>query len=168
MYFNMMPKLLLNLYEDATSYKLVTDITSRAYTSKEIRENMFLYDFYDIQDGETPEIIADKLYNEAAFHWVILLCNDIIDPVYDWVMTQDSLYRHVVETYGEDHINDTHHYEDGNGNWVGYDYPNAARITNMEYEESVNESKRRIKVLQPVYVNSFINDAQLKLRQQIE
>lgn len=167
MYFNMMPQILINLYGDTKSFKQVTDITSRAYSSKEIRENMFLYDYYDVQEGETPEIIADKLYNEPTLHWVILICNDIIDPVYDWVMTQDALLRHVIDTYGEENINNTHHYEDENGNWVGYDHPNAARLTNYEYEEQVNEEKRTIKILQPIYINSFVNDAQIKLSQQV-
>lgn len=167
MYFEMMPKLLLNLDGAQNAYKLVTDITSRVAGSSEIRKNTFLYDTYDVQDHDTPEIVASKIYNDPQLHWVILLCNDIIDPVYDWVLSYDVLLQHVIATYGEENIYNTHHYENENGDWVSYNYPNAARITNMEFEEQENEKKRRIKVLQPRYVNAFVNEVETKLKQQV-
>lgn len=168
MYFSMMPKMLLNLDGDLRSYKLVTDITTRVSGSSEIRKNVFLYDTYDIQDNDTPEIIASKVYNDPQLHWVILLCNDIIDPVYDWLLPYDMLLEHTIQTYGGvENIYKTHHYENENGDWVSADYPNAARITNMEYEERENEKKRTIRILQPTYVTAFVNEVETKLSQQI-
>lgn len=168
MYFSMMPQMLINLYGTPYTYKQVTDITTRVVGSKEIKNNVFLYDYYDIQDGETPEIIADKLYDNPMLHWVILLCNDIIDPVYDWILPQDGLLRHTIATYGIDNISDTHHLEDENGNWVNDDYVGYTRISNFQYEDMENEKKRTIKVLQPIYVNSFVSEIEAKLRNTIE
>lgn len=168
MYFSMMPRLLMSIDGNVNSYKLVTDITSRVSGSSEIRNNVFLYDTYDIQDNDSPEIIAAKVYNDPQLHWVILLCNDIIDPVYDWLLPYDILLEHVIQTYGgKENIYLTHHYENENGDWVSPDYPNAARITNMEYEERENEKKRSIKILQPTYVTAFVNEVETKLSQQI-
>lgn len=167
MYFEMMPKLLIS-FSGETKFQLVTDITSRVSSSDEIRKNLFLYDYYTVKDGETPEIIADKVYNDSMLHWVILLCNDIIDPVYDWVLPQDVLLAHVIATYGEENTFTTHHFEDENGNWVSYDYPNAARITNMQFEEQENEKKRQIKLLQPIYVNAFIDEVETNFKQQVK
>lgn len=167
MYFKMMPKMLINLYGDSNSYKLVTDITARVSGSSEIRKNMFLYDTYDVRDGETPEILADKLYGDPQLHWVILLCNDIIDPVYDWVISYEILMQHVIATYGEENIYHTHHYEDANGNWVSDDYPNALRVSNVEYAEQENEKKREIKILQPRYINAFVDEVETKMKQQV-
>lgn len=162
-----MPKMLINLYGKPTTYKLVTDITSRVSSSSEIRNNVFLYDEYTIGDGETPEIIADKLYNDSKLHWIILLCNDIIDPVYDWVLPHEELMQHVIDTYGEDHIFSTHHYELDSGDWCNEDYPFANRITNMQHEENENEKRRHIKILQSRYVNAFIDEVETKLKQQV-
>lgn len=167
MYFEMMPKMLINLYNTAGAYKLVTDITTRVSGSSEIRKNVFLYDYYDIRDNETPEIIADKIYNDPQLHWVILLCNDIIDPVYDWVLSQEQLLAHVSATYGEDNINAIHHYEDELGNWVNANSPNGYAVSNMANAQKENESKRRIKVLQPRYVKQFVSEVETKLKQQV-
>lgn len=167
MYFSMMPKLLLNMTGENTAYKLVTDITTRVAGSSEIRKNLFLYEYHDLRDGETPEIIADKVYGDPALHWVVLLCNDIIDPVYDWVLPYHILLQHVISTYGEDNINSIHHMEDENGNWVSEDHPNAAAITNMQHEEQMNEKKRSIKILQPRYVNAFVSEVETKMKQQV-
>ena len=167
MYFEMMPKLLLNLEGKGTTYKMVTDITTRISSSQEIRNNVFLYDYYDVMDGDTPEIIAHKIYKDATLHWVILLCNDIIDPVYDWVMPYEELKRHVIAQYGEENIYKTHHYEDEDGNWVSFDHSNAARITNIQHAEQENEKKREIRVLQPRYVAAFVSEVEEKLKQQV-
>lgn len=160
--------MLLNLYPNENKFKLVTDITSRVSSSKEIRENVFLYEYYDVKDNETPEIIADKIYNDVNLHWVILLCNDIIDPVYDWVMSYEMLLAHAIKMYGEDNIYHTHHYEDENKNWVNSDYPNCRHVTNIEYLEQENEKKRSIKLLQPEYLSAFVDEVQTKLSAQID
>ena len=33
----------------------------------------------DPVDGETPEIVAEKVYGNAEYHWIIMLANDIYD-----------------------------------------------------------------------------------------
>lgn len=164
----MMNLMAMNLYGDANKFKLVTDITSRVSSSKEIRENVFLYDVYDVYDGETPEIIADKVYGDPQFHWVILLCNDIIDPVYDWVLPYDVFLEHVTETYGDDALYHVHHYEDEYGNWVDSTAPNCRAVQNIQYEEKINESKRQIRLIQSKYLNAFVDEVETKLKTQVE
>lgn len=167
MYFNMMPQLLINLYNQDLQYKQVTDITTRAISSAELRSNIFLYDTYDVKDWETPEILADKFYNDPQLHWVILLCNDIIDPAFDWVIPSDVLLQKAIQQYGEENINKTHHWVDEFGNWVNSTHPNSAAITNIEYEEELNEKKRQIKILKTDYLNSFVDEVETKLKAQI-
>ena len=29
------------------------------------------FDTYDVKNGETPEIIADKLYDDPKLHWIV-------------------------------------------------------------------------------------------------
>lgn len=163
-----MPLLAMNLYNDINKFKLVTDITSRVSSSKEIRENVFLYDTYDVHDGETPEIIADKIYGDPELHWVILLCNDVIDPNYDWVMPYDVFLAHVTATYGEENYYAVHHYEDEYGNWCDSSTPNSRAVKNIEYEEKLNEAKRQIKLIQSKYINAFVDEVETKLKTQIE
>ena len=67
-HFANMNQLYINLYPegDATTYKLVTDITARVTASKEVMANQFLFDDYTIIDGETPELLSDKIYGTVS------------------------------------------------------------------------------------------------------
>jgi len=44
------------------NFKLVTNLLKRVALRSKVRTNTLLYDTYDVKEGETPEMIADKLY----------------------------------------------------------------------------------------------------------
>ena len=63
MYFSNFPKIVYDFdLSNGTDYKIVTDITQNVRLRKQILENISLYDYYDIGEGETPEIISEKFY----------------------------------------------------------------------------------------------------------
>ena len=78
MYFRKFPLLAYTL-DDGVSYQYVPDILRRVKLSEEIKRNKAFFDKYDIMDGETPEIVADKFYGDPTLHWIVLLANEIID-----------------------------------------------------------------------------------------
>lgn len=114
MYFNSFAKIYYdfpNYTGDDTFLQVLTDITTNVRIRKQILEDITLYDEYDIKEGETPEIIAEKYYGNPEYHWIILLANQRYDYLSDFPLTSAELYEHTVNTYGEDHIYDVHHYE---------------------------------------------------------
>ena len=127
---------------------LVRDITTNLRVKKEILDSVTLYDEYDIVDGETPEMIAEKVYGNPLYHWIIMLLNERFDYVDDFPKDYYTLQKSIDAKYG-DTANDIHHYEDENGYTVSSDYPLARPISNRTYEEELNESKRRIKLISP-------------------
>ena len=63
MYFKEFPKFLYRFnINNKNKDIIVKDITQNVRVRKEILANITLYDEYDIRDGETPEIIAEKVY----------------------------------------------------------------------------------------------------------
>jgi hypothetical protein len=132
----------------------VKDIVSNVRIRKQILSNITLYDEYDIIDGETPEIIAERVYGDATLHWVIMLANDRYDLWNDFPLSGEALSKYIENKYGQGNENDQHkifdslHFEDEKGNIVDGPATNLVRaITNLEYELRVNESKRRIKII---------------------
>ena len=114
MYFSVFPKIYYdfkNFAGDDTFLQVLTDITTNVRVKKSVLENVSLYDEYDIEDGETPEIIAEKIYGNPEYHWVIMLANQRYDYLSDFPLTANELHQHIVNTYGLDHIYDVHHYE---------------------------------------------------------
>lgn len=116
MYFNNFPKIYYDFpvkENQDNSLFILTDITNNVRIRKEVLENVTLYDEYDILDGETPEMIAEKIYGNAEYHWIIMLVNQRYDYLRDFPMSVNELYEYVDDTYGEEGKNDVHHYERG-------------------------------------------------------
>jgi hypothetical protein len=108
-YFEKFPKLLYAQNNDR-QFSLVPDILRRVKIQEIISTNNFYFDEYDIKDGETPDIVADKFYRDPTLHWVILLANNITDPRFEWPLTDEELRKNAIQKYGsEDAINEIHH-----------------------------------------------------------
>lgn len=143
----------------------VKDIVANVRLRKSILSNITLYDEYDIEDGETPEIIAEKVYNDANLHWVIMLTNDRYDLWNDFPMSGDALTKYIESKYGQGNENNQHiifytpHFEDERGNIVDGPASNLVRaISNLEYETRMNESKRRIKVVNKSIIANIVSE----------
>ena len=83
MYFEKFPTTFYTL-DDQKTVQIVRNIFLRLNINENIKNNLSLYDEYDVLDGETPEIVADKFYKNPQSHWLILHMNDILDPRFDW------------------------------------------------------------------------------------
>jgi hypothetical protein len=150
MYFEKFPQFVYD-FDIAGKRKaiILTDITRNVRFRKEIFGNIELFDEYDIQDGDTPEIIADKVYGNSEYHWIIMLVNERYDYVADFPLSYAALLKYVEDKYGVGNENDIHHYENEKGYVVNSDVQGAGAVTNLQYEEIINEGKRRIKLVSP-------------------
>jgi hypothetical protein len=98
-YFNYFPKVPYFLNDVDTSLDAVTNLTIKFKFDNTFKENSVVYYDYIVRDGETPEIIADKLYGSSERHWIILLINDIVHPQLDWPIEQNSLIKLIDNKY---------------------------------------------------------------------
>jgi hypothetical protein len=84
-YFNTLPKLVKT--DDKGNSLLLTNILARANLLQNFLTSPAIYYEYNIQDGDTPEIIAHKYYGDVYRYWVVLFANQIIDPQWEWPMS---------------------------------------------------------------------------------
>ena len=98
-YFNYFPKTYYSSANNSTALDTVTNIIARFSFESEVKDNSTIFYPYDIQDGDTPEIIASKYYDSPERHWIVLMFNDIIDPQYDWPLTYPNFIKYVNEKY---------------------------------------------------------------------
>ena len=157
-YFKKFPNLIYDFnINGKTQYRRVKDITRNVRFRQEVLENITLYDEYDIIDGETPEIIAEKVYGDAEYHWVVMLCNQLYDYRNDFPLTQVVLDKYVEEKYG-DAADDIHHWEDADGVIQDQSVVGVASVSNRQYEDRLNESKRRIKLPSRRVISKILNE----------
>ena len=157
MYFDNFPTFLYPFkINNKVEYKLIKDISQNVRVRKEILANITLYDEYDIRDGDTPEIISEKVYGSPLYHWVVLLCNEKYNYVDDFPLPIYEFEKHVTSKYGAGHEYDTHHYVNNKGFIV--DSTQGTSVSNYDYEVTVNESKRRIKLISPSLLNTILKN----------
>lgn len=103
----------IDRYNSPLVYGLPTNIMFRMRVFVEKLDQVFHYYEYTVRDGETPEILAEKLYKNPEAHWLILMTNNITDPVFDWVMDYDTFNKYIIGKYGSIATAQatTHHYE---------------------------------------------------------
>ena len=102
-----------------------------------------------------------------------MLVNDITDRYHQWPMRYSQFLQYVNDKY--DDVNAVHHYEViqssgdtttkievySNSALFSGDtdfYGTATPITNLEYEESLQDQRRKIKLLAPQYLPQFISE----------
>lgn len=162
MYFDKFPLIYYVFDQNNTEVtKIVRDITLNVRLRKQLLSNITLYDYYDIQEGETPEIIASKIYGSPEYHWIIMLVNERFDYKSDFPMDQHTLNNYIIDKYGPNESDwyNIHHYEDEDGFIVPYnpDYAiNLNAISNYDYEVKLNDSKRQIKLIHPKLVGQIL------------
>lgn len=110
-YFDTLPKIAETDYNGIT--RVFTNLMSRASIVPELLKNPAIYYSYDIQEGDTPEIIAHKYYGNSYRYWIVLLANEILDPQWQWPISQKVFNDYIIGKYGSiSNAGSTiHHYE---------------------------------------------------------
>ena len=169
MYFSQFPLMAYDIKGD-NIYKLVPDILRRVKLRANIRNGMFMFDNYDVKEGETPETVAYRWFGDTELHWVILMTNNITDRYYGWPLTQPQFQAHLEDKYGVGNIDATHHYEisQTSGPTTSRDYSHlvevnsdasgATAITNREYEQREQDRIRQIRLLDRRYLGAFVEE----------
>ena len=151
-------------------YKLLPNILRRVKLRANIKNGMFMFDNYDVKEGETPETVAFKWFGDAEYHWVILMTNNITDRYYEWPLTQPQFQLHLEDKYGVGNIDATHHYEISQTSGpttsrdnshlveVNSDASGATAITNREFEQREQDKLRQIRLLDQKYLPSFVEE----------
>ena len=85
------------LYDPAGdgSAKVVTNILSRVRVRANMKKEIVMLDQYDVQENETPEILADRHHGSPHYHWIVMLVNNISDVNHDWVKSTRQLQKYV-------------------------------------------------------------------------
>ena len=169
MYFSKFPLTVYDMKGDE-KYKLLPDIMRRVKLRSGIAAGRFVFDNYDVKNGERPEDIAFKYYGDAEYHWVILLTNNITDRFYQWPLTQPQFDAFLTDKYGKGSEDAIHHYElaqtsgattsrdDSHMLEVNSDTDNATSISNRQHEERIQDKNRQIRLLDKKYLSQFVEE----------
>jgi len=186
-YFRELPNIEYQNFLDSSSgsqdYVLMKNIFLRGKLRDDLRINFINFDKYTIGDGERPDQIAEKLYGNPGYDWVVLISAGIVNYQDQFPLSSQQLYDYVIYKYGVEGANDIRYYEttevkddedrlilpegirvDKNFTIPTPDDPalgflNPVRgVSNWTYETRLNDDKREINVLKRAYLNQFVLD----------
>ena len=180
LYPNLLPS--INKIEDRIPVK---NIFKRSKLRDDVDQAITAFDYFYIEQGMRPDMVAQRLYDDPELDWVILSTNNIINIRDQWPLEHNDLHEYMLDKYGsETNINGIHHYEtrqildeynrvvipaglevDANFSFKYQNYSNSivtvnpvSAITNYQYEVKLNDQKRRIKVLKPQFLSLFLTN----------
>ena len=172
MYFSKFPLMVYDV-KNNKNFKLLPDILKRVKLRSGLSSSRFVFDKYNVKEGENPEDIATKLYGDPTLHWVVLMVNNVTDRFYQWPMTQAQFLEFLTDKYGAGNEDGVHHYEitqrsgrstqNGPDDYshkveVNSDEDDAETITNRQYEIRLQDKYRQIRLLDPRYLSTFLEE----------
>ena len=172
MYFSRFPLRVYDMKGDKV-YKLLPDILRRVKLRSGIKAGQFIFQEYDVKDGERPEDVAFKWFGDPEYHWVILTTNNITDRYYQWPMTQPQFQEYIEDKYGIASIDSVHHYEittqsgrttsNGPNDYshlveCNSDEDGAVAVTNRQYEQRLQDKYRSIRLLDQRFLPTFVSE----------
>ena len=155
----------------------LTNIIRRFKIQSSLLTDTRVYYDYEIQAGDRPDTIADKYYGDSGYAWLVLLFNEIDDPVFGWPIFNYDFDQYIKGKYGSIPAAQAqiHEYREVlNDKEIKYDgtiiekrtvvidqttYSSLAEeeresISKWDWELEENERKRKIKILNERYLQN--------------
>jgi hypothetical protein len=100
-YFRNIPKVKYDITgAEPNKYLNVTNIMKRISFKPSVIEDITDYYPYRVKDGERPDILSHQKYGTVAYAYLIMLINDIYDPLFDWPLTSQQFEKYLISKYG--------------------------------------------------------------------
>ena len=169
-------------------YSVVKNFFKRAKLREDIFQDLAFFTKYIVIGDDRPDTVATKVYDDPTLDWVVLLSNNIVSIQSEWPLGQAAFNTYVTEKYGDETTlySGIHHYEsrEVKANDGTIIIPSGARVsvgqsvsffdedssqqiirtdvampvTNYMFEEKLNDEKRNIFILKPIYLNILFDD----------
>ena len=172
-----------------SDYITVKNIFKRGKLKEDVASDATLFTKYQIQGDDRPDNVAYDFYGDQNIDWLVMISNNVINLQSEWPLLQEEFNRYLLEKYETyEKLNEVHHYEskevknsldvvivpeglevESNYSITYYDYLTESEVTqnnivtpvtNLEYEEKIDNEKRNIFLLKPKYVGIVKEDMQ--------
>jgi len=175
---------------DSENYVIAKNLFVRTKIRDDVLPDISFLRSYTIEDSERPMDVAEKIYGDPMYDWVVMITSNIINARTDWPLSSKSLYDYCADKYGGD-LNATRFYEtreikDNQGRLVmpagkkvdknfTIPHPDNHNITlsgddlvlgisNFLAETRENENKRSIRLMRREYLIGFVQEMQEELQ----
>ena len=179
-YFRNIPKIKYDIFgTEPNTYTDVTNITKRLRFKPKVIEDITEYYTYRVKDGERPDIISYQKYGTVGYAYLLMLINDIQDPLFDWPLSTQQFEQYILNKYGSVESAQTttkYYYQtiraEVEKTGIRERVPEVKYIvdsttydslavgsrstqTEYEWEEELNDEKRNIKIINESFIQEL-------------
>lgn len=86
--------------EERDKFLLTSNIFRRVIFRSDLIENQTNFYEYTLTESDTLESLAEKIYGNPYYYWVILLINNIFNPRFDLPVADDAFSKFIADKYG--------------------------------------------------------------------
>lgn len=98
-FFRQFPKVDYDFNRVGTTQQM-TDIFRHVKPLPAFIDNITAYKFYEIKNGERPDIVSNRLYGTPSFYWTFFVVNDHLHDGYrSWPMSAEQLFDYMAKEY---------------------------------------------------------------------
>lgn len=90
-------------------YKVAKNIFRRFKINDSALDTAMYFRKLTVTDADRPDVISQKVYGTSDYDWVILMSNNVINPYFDWPMSQPVLDDYINQKYAAPY--EVKHYE---------------------------------------------------------
>ncbi len=170
-----------------SNYTQVKNFFKKGRIREDLFQDLTVFEKYSIKGDDIPDNVAFEIYDDPTLDWVVLTSNNITNVQNEWPLSQKGFEDYILDKYKtHEKLNEIHHYEsnevkDTNGVII---FPKGVRVsaaqsvsyfeplseesvtvnpisravTNFEHEQKVNDDKRRIFLIKPIYLGVIFDD----------
>ena len=100
-YFKSVPNVSYDINGNApNTFQKVTNIMKRPKFKAQVIDAITDYYPYRVKDGYRPDMVSNEIYGTVGYAYLILLFNDIYDPVFDWPLGSRQFENYIINKYG--------------------------------------------------------------------
>ena len=170
-----------------SNYTQVKNFFKKGRIREDLFQDLTVFEKYSVKGDDRPDNVASEIYGDPTLDWVVLTSNNITNVQNEWPLSQKGFEDYILDKYKtHEKLNEIHHYEsnevkDSTGVVI---FPKGVRVsaaqsvsyfeplseesvtvnpisravTNFEHEQKVNDDKRRIFLIKPIYLGVVFDD----------
>ena len=91
---------------------IVKNLFKRSKLRTDVDQSITAFNYYYIEQGMRPDVLAQEIYGDSELDWVVLTSNNITNVRDQWPLEHDDLNEYMLDKYGSDqNILGIHHSE---------------------------------------------------------
>lgn len=98
-FFRNFPKINYDYLGNGVQTKIV-DLFRFVKPSERFKDELSLYSYYEIQDGDRPDVVSQKLYGTPEYYWVFFIINEHLRTgLSSWPLSSDEFEKYMKDQY---------------------------------------------------------------------